>query len=359
MGSGLQVALRHRLSRLDLEVRLDVGAETVALVGPSGAGKSTILRVVAGLVRPDRGCVVHGSRTLLDTERHIDVPPEDRWVGLVHQDGALFPFLSVAANVAYGVRGDRRTRARRSRTVLERFGIAHLADARPPHLSGGERRRVALARAVASDPRILLLDEPLTSLDALARAEVAAELETRLVELRLPTIVVAHDFEDVLGLADRVAVLQDGRIVQTGSPAELAEAPASPFVASLAGVNYFVGIAARNDSLTEVHGAGWETPLKSVDAVEGRVGVVVRPWEIALSERRPEGSALNAVCGPIRRVSGVGNRTRITLDSRPPLVAEVTEESARHLMLATGVPMVASWKATATRLVRYGRDGGG
>src|SRR5207248_7539991 len=139
----------------------------------------------------------------------------------------LFPFLDVLANVAYGIRSDRRSRERRASSVLDRFGILGLASARPADLSGGERQRVALARAVASDPRILLLDEPLSALDAVTRSEVAAELEHRFAELRLPTILVSHDFTDVLGLADRVAVLDAGRIVQTGTPAELVEAPAS------------------------------------------------------------------------------------------------------------------------------------
>jgi molybdate transport system ATP-binding protein len=383
MGPELEVELRHRLSRLDLDVALSVGRETLALVGPSGSGKSTILRAVAGLLRPQRGRVVHGGRALLDTERGIDLPPEERRVGVVYQEGALFPFLSVLANVAYGVRADprgadrregrggqrggradrreggrggradRRSRERRARSVLERFGIAGLAEARPGDLSGGERQRVALARAVASDPQVLLLDEPLSALDAMTRLEVAAELGVRLRELRLPSILVSHDFADVLGLADTVAVLEGGRVVQAGSVAELAEAPASAFVASLAGVNYLAGRAVRRGDLTEVRGDGWAAPLRSVDAGEGPVGVVVYPWEVSLS-RSPtpaDGSALNAVSGIVRRVSVVGNRARISLDSTPPLVAEVTHESVRHLDLAPGTPVVASWKATATRLV--------
>ena len=211
---------------------------------------------------------------------------------------------------------------------------------------------MALARAVASDPTILLLDEPLSALDAVTRSEVAAELELRLGELGLPTILVSHDFTDVLGLADRVAVLQAGRVVQTGAVAELAEAPASEFVASLAGVNYFAGTARRVGELTEVRGEGWRTPLRSVDGIEGPVGVVVYPWEVALSARAPDGSALNAIQGAVRRISVVGNRARVTLDSAPSIVAEVTEPSVRRMGLAAGTPVVASWKATATRLVR-------
>jgi molybdate transport system ATP-binding protein len=352
MGSQLELELRHRLTRLDLDVALSVGRETVALVGPSGAGKSTMLRAIAGLVRPTEGRVVHGDRVLLDTARGVDLPPERRGVGMVHQEGALFPFMSVLRNVAYGAAGDRSAREVTARTILGRFGISRLAAARPGDLSGGERQRVALARAVASDPGILLLDEPLSALDAVTRSEVGAELELRVRELGLPTILVSHDFADVLGLADRVAVLQSGRIVQSGTPSELVEAPVSPFVASLTGVNYFAGTASPLGPLTQIHAAGWAAPLVSADRGDGRVGVVVYPWEVALSPGPPRGSALNSVSGSVRRIATVGNRVRVTVDSVPPVVAEVTEDAVRHLALAPGAPVVASWKATGTRLVR-------
>jgi molybdate transport system ATP-binding protein len=348
----LEVDLGHRLSRLEIEAGLAVGSETLALVGPSGAGKSTILRAVAGLLRPDRGRITHDGRMLFDTERRVDVPPEERRVGMVYQDGALFPFMTVVRNVAYGVRSRRRDRDQAARDVLHRFGIGHLAAALPGDLSGGERQRVALARAIASDPAILLLDEPLSSLDAGTKGEVAAELDLRLRTLGLPTILVSHDFADVLGLADRVAVLQGGRIVQIGRPQELVEAPASTFVASLAGVNYFAGTAAGAGALTEVRGEEWARHILSTDEMLGPVGVVVYPWEVSLSPQAPDGSALNAVAGSVRRVTLMGNRARVVLDSHPSIVAEVTAESARHLALGPGTSVVASWKATATRLVR-------
>jgi molybdate transport system ATP-binding protein len=200
---------------------------------------------------------------------------------------------------------------------------------------------------------ILLLDEPLSALDAITRSTIAAELELRLKELRLPTVLVSHDFEDVLGLADRVAVLQEGRIVQVGAPDELAEAPASAFVASLAGVNYMVGTANRIGDLTSISGSGWVAPVRSADAGQGHVGVVVYPWEVSVSRLPPDGSALNLVHGTVRRITVVGNRARVSLDSMPPIIAEVTEESIRHLGLSPGAQVFASWKATATRLVPY------
>lgn len=354
MDSRLEIELGHHLSRLDLDVQLAVGRETLGLVGPSGSGKTTILRAIAGLLHPGRGLIVHSGRVLLDTERGVDLSADARRVGLVYQDGALFPFLNVEQNVAYGVRADRRERMRRARVMLERFGIGHLAAAQPLDLSGGERQRVALARAVASEPDILLLDEPLSALDAVTKAEVAAEMEARLEELGLPTILVSHDFADVVGMTDRVAVLQEGRIVQVGVASELVEAPASSFVASLAGVNYFAGTARRRDGLTEVTGDGWPRALLSTDEASGSVGVVVYPWEISLAPQAPQGSALNAVAGRVRRIAPIGNRVRVSMDGHPVIVAEVTEESVRNLSLAPGAHVVASWKATATRLVVLG-----
>ena len=270
---------------------------------------------------------------------------------MVHQEGALFPFLTVERNVAYGVRGDRHERLREARAVLERFGIAHLARAKPGDLSGGERQRVALARAVAPGPSLLLLDEPLSALDAVTRSEVAAELEARVRELELPTIMVSHDFEDVLGLADRVAVLQAGHVVQTGTPSELVEAPASAFVASLAGVNYFAGDASATDGLTEIRGPGWAAALLSTDRLSGPVGVVVYPWEISLARQPSTDSAVNHVRGEVRSLVTLGNRVRVGLG---PLTAEVTAASAERLALAEGDLLVASFKATATRLVPLG-----
>jgi molybdate transport system ATP-binding protein len=205
---------------------------------------------------------------------------------------------------------------------------------------------------------VLLLDEPVSSLDAATKAGVAAELSGHLRSLALPTILVSHDFADVVGLTDRIAVMEAGRVVQTGTGHELLEAPVSPFVAALTGVNFFQGVARRRGGLTEVvHSSSGQARFLSTDPGEGPVGVAVLPWEVALSLGRPEGSALNALAGPVSRVTGVGNRMRVTVASLPPVVAEVTDESVHRMGLAPGVPVVASWKATGTRLVPMPREG--
>lgn len=347
----LEARVGHRLTRLDLDVELAVGRETLALVGPSGAGKTSFLRAIAGLLRPHRGRIAVGGLLVLDTERGVDVPPERRRVGLVFQEGALFPHLTVAGNVGYGLRRrvSRGDRPGRVEAVLGRFGIAHLATARPTLLSGGERQRVALARSVAADPSVMLLDEPVAALDPATRASVTTELAGHLRTLGLPTILVSHDFSDVVGLADRVAVIEGGRIVQEGRASELLQAPASPFVAAFTGVNYFAGIARRRGHVTEVRADG--ALIVSTDEADGPVGAVVPPWDVSLAATRPQGSALNALEGPVSRVVAVGNRVRVTLGSRPPVVAEVTEDSATRLGISPGTRLVATWKATGTRLV--------
>ena len=336
----LRLDFNVALRAFDLELALDVGAETFALVGPSGAGKSTVLRAVAGLTRPDRGSIASGETTWFDASRGIDIPPERRRVGVVFQDYALFPHLTVQANVAYGARngiGD----------VLDRFGIGALAGERPGRLSGGERQRVALARALARDPSVLLLDEPLAALDMQTRARVRGELRTHLRASGLPTIVVTHDFADAAALADRIGVLVDGRVVQVGRAAELIAAPASPFVAELAGSNLLRGTAAaRPDGLT---GVTLDTGPRVVSAeqAEGRVGVLVHPWEISIAHEQPEDSMQNHVRAEIQSLVPVGNRMRVQLG---PLTAEITAASAERLALREGQVAVASFKATSARL---------
>ncbi len=329
------------LRAFDLELALDVGRETVALVGPSGAGKSTVLRAIAGLHRPSRGSVRLGDETWLDTERGIDLPPDQRSVGLVFQEYALFPHLSVRKNVEFGGRD-------RVDELLDRFRIAQLADERPGSISGGERQRVALARALARDPQVLLLDEPLSALDAHTKSRVRAELHELLGACGLPTILVTHDFEDAAALADRVGVLSAGRLVQVAAPADLVASPADPFVAGLTGANLLRGLARpAAGGLTEVTLEDGVL-LYSADEASGEVVAVVYPWEISIARVAAVDSALNHVIGEVRSVVVVGNRVRVRIG---PLTAEVTASSLERLGLEPGQQAVASFKATGTRLV--------
>jgi molybdate transport system ATP-binding protein len=336
----LRIDLAHPLRSFALELSLEVGRETVALVGPSGAGKTSVLRAVAGLLRPRAGRIALGETVWFDGARGVHVPPEERRVGLVFQDYALFPHLTVARNVAFGAR-------RPVNALLERFEIGDLADARPDELSGGERQRVALARALAHDPAVLLLDEPLAALDAQTRASVRGELRRLLRELQLPTLLVTHDFEDAAALASRAGVLADGRLLQVGTPAELVAAPAGPFVAQFTGGNLLRGVARRARGLAEVM-LDDGTVVYSTDAGEGDVGVVVYPWEVSLAREAPADSALNHVRGRVESVVPLGNRMRVRIG---PLTAEITASSAARLGVAEGEPLVASFKATGTRLV--------
>ena len=257
------------------------------------------------------------------------MPPERRSVGLVFQDYALFPHLTVRQNVEYA-------RRHAADEYLERFGIQHLADARPGALSGGERQRVALARALARDPAILLLDEPLAALDAHTRVEVRTELQQLLAGLEIPALLVTHDFEDAAALATDVGVIVDGRLRQQGSPADLVARPADPFVASFTGANV---LPIRLED---------GTVLKTADEAEGATTLAVYPWDVTVSTHPPDDSALNVVAGTITAITELGNRARVTIG---PVSAEITAESLRRLGLETGARAYATFKATGTRVV--------
>jgi molybdate transport system ATP-binding protein len=328
------------LRAFELELALAV-ERTVALVGPSGAGKTSVLRAIAGLVRPTAGRVALEEEVWVDADRGVFRAPEDRRVGLVFQEYALFPHLTVRKNIAYAGR-------ERVDEYLERFRIAHLADARPDELSGGERQRVALARALARDPAVLLLDEPFSALDAHTKGAVRAEVHELLDDFALPTLIVTHDYEDASALADEVGVIVDGKLRQLGTPQELVSRPRDEFVASFTGANLLRGRARREgDGLTRVALDTGES-LFSTDEAEGVVGVVVYPWEVAVGRARVDDSALNVISGEVGSVVEVGNRVRVRIG---PLTAEVTASSAERLELARGGVAFATFKATGTRLV--------
>jgi molybdate transport system ATP-binding protein len=334
------VPLRTFRLEIDLEVK-----GTVALVGPSGAGKTSVLRAVTGLVKPASGSVALDDEVWFDAQRKIFRRPDERRVGLVFQEYALFPHMTVRENVAYGGR-------RRADEYLERFRISNLADAKPNELSGGERQRVALARALARDPGVLLLDEPLSALDAYTKVAVRGELQELLREFGLPTLLVTHDYEDAASLADQVGVMVDGKLRQLASPKEMVARPADGFVASFTGANLLHGTARPYGAMTAITLDSGEV-IFSTDPGVGSVNVVVYPWEVLVGHAHQQDSALNVIEGEIRSLVHVGNRVRIRIGE---LTAEVTEASVQKLGLQLGTHAVATFKATGTRLVSSTRS---
>jgi molybdate transport system ATP-binding protein len=333
----LELDIAAVLRSFELAVRLSVGSETMALVGPSGAGKTTVLRAIAGLRRPDRGRIALGERIWFDAEAKVDLPPERRSVGLVFQEYALFPHMTVRANVGFG--GEARVD-----DLLERLRIAHLAGERPGSLSGGERQRVAVARALARDPDVLLLDEPLAALDAHTRAAVRAELQDVLAELALPTLVVTHDFRDAAALAGRIGVIVDGRLRQEGTAAQLVAHPADAFVAAFTGGNLLPG---RGEGSVEVTLDAGGVVRAAEPAPPGRVGVAVYPWEVGIALQAPA-DGLNALAGVVHGLAPEGGRVRFRVGE---VVVERPADEIERLHIQAGMDAWATFPPSAVRLV--------
>jgi len=276
--------------------------------------------------------VALGDEVWFDSARRIDLPPDRRSVGLVFQEYALFPHMTVAGNVAFGGAAPAKVGA-----LLERFGVAHLAGEKPARLSGGERQRVAVARALGRDPAVLLLDEPLAALDAHTRAAVREELAEILAQLRIPTLIVTHDFLDASTLADRIGVIRDGHLHQVGRAEELTARPADEFVAGLTGGNLLHGTA---DGTRVTLDDG--TVIEVAEPASGRVGVAVYPWEIAVSATAPAGG--NVVAGTVGAITPDRGRTRVRVG---PLVAEVADADG----LERGARAFASFAPQSARVI--------
>lgn len=346
--SGLEAHLGVRRGGfvLDAEVVARPG-EVVALLGPNGAGKSTALAALAGLVPLTSGRVVLDGRVLDAPDDGVLVPARERHVGVVFQDHLLFAHLSVRENVAFGprVRGVGRREARaRADAWLDRLGVGDLADVRPTAVSGGQAARVALARALATDPALLLLDEPLAALDAQSRLHVRAELRRHLDGHRGPTLVVTHDPIDAMVLADRVVILEEGRAVQEGPPARVAQAPRTDYVARLVGLNLHRGTS----SGTTVTLTGGGT-ARTADDVTGRVLVAFAPSAVALHREPPHGSPRNVWRGRVTALDRHGTSVRVHLDGEVPLHADVTPAAVAELALGPGVEVWAAVKASEVR----------
>jgi molybdate transport system ATP-binding protein len=345
----------HSVGAIELDVSFEVApGRCLALAGPSGAGKTTILRILAGIVRPYRGRITCGDDIWVDTANGAWLPPERRRCGYVFQDYALFPHLSAWRNVAYGLRSSpARDRKATALAMLDRLGLADRADAKPMTLSGGERQRVALARALAPGPAVLLLDEPLSALDARTRASATRHLTATLSSLELPVVLVTHEFGEAALLGDEIGIIDHGTIIQRGTASELASTPASAFVADLTGAVVLTGTARSDPSeltIVDLDGGGVAC---TTDRGTGRVALSVYPWEITITSTHatPDESAQNRLSVEITSVTTVGNRVRLGLAGGQPLVAEVTGKALEDLHLTVGTHVLATWKATATRLV--------
>jgi molybdate transport system ATP-binding protein len=345
MTSGVAARLVVVRGGFRLDIALDVAAgEVVALLGPNGAGKSTALRALAGLVPLDDGSITIDGDEVVGPGR--SVPPEHRRVGVVFQDYLLFPHLTALDNIAFGPRcaGLSRTAARAVATGwLARMDLPDAAGLKPSSLSGGQAQRVALARALATSPVLLLLDEPLAALDARTRLTVRSDLRRHLADFGGATVMVTHDPLDAMVLADRIVVIEDGRVVQAGTPPEIVRRPRTDYVARLAGLNLYRGTA--TSGRVDLAGGG---VLAVDEPVDGDVFVAFSPSAVAVHRRKPDGSPRNVWPVVVAGVERYGDRVRVEFAGVPPVVAEVTTAAAAELDLSPGQDAWAAVKATET-----------
>ncbi len=340
LGLDAHLVVERGSFRLDITLTAAPG-DVVALLGPNGAGKTTALRALAGLAPLTDG------RLRLDGKDLARTPPESRPVGVVFQDYLLFPHLTALDNVAFGprCRGAGRSEARtRAAAWLERMGLAAHMGAKPRRLSGGQAQRVALARALATDPRLLLLDEPLAALDARTRLEVRAQLRRHLADFEAVAVLVTHDPLDAMVLADRLVVVEHGRVVQEGAPADIARHPRTEYIAQLVGLNLYRG---RADGHTVRLDAGPE--VSTTENVSGPAFVAFPPGAVTLYRDRPTGSsARNLWRCEVAGLESHGDQIRVELTGELPLAADLTAVAVADLGLHTGAPVWAAVKATQT-----------
>ena len=346
----LEAQLRVQVGTLDLDVDLQAGDdEVVAVLGPNGAGKTTILRILAGLLRLDGGSVRLDDIVLDEPATDTYVVPEHRPIGVVFQDYLLFPYLSARDNIAFGLRNrgvPRREARQLADSWLERVGLGEHAGAKPLSLSGGQAQRVALARALATNPRLLLLDEPLAALDAGTRVEVRRELRRHLAEFAGVRIMVTHDPIDAATLADRLIVVEAGRVSQTGSVGDVSAHPRSEYVAELVGLNLYRGVATRGAILLAPG-----TTLETGDTrLDGDVFAAVSPRAVALYRDEPHGSPRNRWRGTVAELDVLADRVRVRIDGAAPVIAEITAAAAKDLDVQPGSELWSVVKATDVKV---------
>jgi molybdate transport system ATP-binding protein len=342
------VVVRRDDFELDCELSLRDG-ETVALLGPNGAGKTTLVLSLAGLIPLDEGEISIGDAVWERPASGLRRTPQERSVGVVFQGLLLFPALTALDNVAYGLRAQgigREESRTRAHAWLERFDAAHLGPRKPHDLSGGEAQRVALARALAVQPALLLLDEPMSALDVENRAGARRVLRRTLADFEGIKLVVTHEPLEAMALADRLIVMEGGRVVQTGRPSEIRDRPRTRYTASLVGLNLLSGTIGGSDAHRTL-----EVPDGSVviatDLTPGTAALAtIHPRAIVLSRQEPSGSPRNVLRATIADLDLEGDRVRVLLDARPRLTAEVTMEAFEELDLQRTQQVWASIKAT-------------
>jgi molybdate transport system ATP-binding protein len=377
--SMLQVDLDTHLNMFHISLSFSAEpGKTTVLLGESGSGKTTVLRLLAGLLHPQRGRISLGETLYFDSEMHITVPPQERPFGYVFQDYVLFPHLSVFENIAFGLHAQHLPRQlirQRVGEALEQVHLGGFDQRRPAQLSGGQQQRVAIARALALQPALLLLDEPLSALDVQTRREVRHELHRILAEVGITTILVTHQYLEALVFGQQILVLDAGKVIQRGEQRDLLTYPRSSYVAELIGVNFFRGHIVRQETnmlyaiqlqngaqsfeivaaLKEHNMSAEKKPTIGEDAY-----IIVDPRSITLYQDPPDSSARNVFRGEIVQMLRLGasplyddERVRVSIllnGSMPPLTAEITEASALRMQLHDGKIIYASFKATEASL---------
>lgn len=328
------------------------------LFGPSGAGKTTILRALCGLERPDNGLIRVGNQIWFDSEHKINLTPQQRKAGLLFQQYALFPHMTVERNIAYGIRDmAHKEQTSRVNQLLEMMGIAHLSKRKPGTLSGGEAQRVALARALAPRPKLLLLDEPLSALDTPNRTSLRTQLRSTLKALGIPAIVVTHDRSEALSIGDEMAVVVGGRIVQRGPVRTIFSHPNSIEVANITGIETVIEATVKTvrGGLVEIEAHGRRLYVLSDDQLNSgdEVFACIRAEDVILEAQKPQlTSARNCLDGSIVAIADEGPATRVNLDCGFELGALVTNDAMNELNLRLNNTVTAVIKASAIHLIK-------
>jgi molybdate transport system ATP-binding protein len=337
----LEADIQLRLGKFALDAEFSVASgEVVALLGPNGSGKSTVLQALAGILGMAGGRVVLDGTVLEDPAQHTRVAPEKRPIALMFQDYLLFPHLSALENVAFGLRAtgtDKNAARQKAAEALAQVGLEDQAAKRPGSMSGGQQQRVAMARALVTGPKLLLLDEPLAALDVSTKTDVRRLLRATLRHSGAANMLVTHDLLDAVALGDRMIVIENGGVVQTGTPAGVIARPRSRYVADLTGVNLVQGTG--RGTAIDLDGGG---ELSCADPATGPVFAVIAPAAVAVSREEPEEKAANCWRGTVGDVDLMGDRVRVRVAGTPAITAEVPPSAVDDLKLDDGGGLWAS-----------------